>query len=169
MKNKIQYMLRFLLLATVFFFQSSPLIGHLSVGGVNADWLLTILFIFTFYLGDTELMVYAVVFGSMTDLLFGKIYGIITLLMLAILFICKILNRYINTERKTVVCTYLALVTLIYQACMLLISFAIWSEVITFGAAFRIILIKCVYNAVIAIPVFYIVKKLHELKQEVRI
>ncbi|MDO5478270.1 MAG: rod shape-determining protein MreD [Clostridia bacterium] len=169
MKNKTHIISRFVLLLIVFFFQSSPIISRFEVGGVTPNILFVILFVYALFLKDTEVVAYTVIFGTLADLLFGKIYGITTLLLL--LFVCTyiFLNKYIYTESIWVVFLYCLFASWLYETLMLFINSAIWQETVLSLEVMRLVTIKCVYGSLICLPVFCIARKMHRLKQEVRI
>lgn len=169
MKNKLHGILRFILLFTAFFFQGSPVIKRFEVGSALPNILFVLLFVYAIFLKDTEVVSYAVFFGTMADLLFGKIYGIITLLLL--LFVCLyiLLNRYIYTERIWVVMVYCFIASFFYETLLLSINTAIWKEAVLSVPVVKILITRCCYNSVVCIPVFYVARKIHRLKQEVRI
>lgn len=169
MKTKNNYLLHFVILFIVFFFQSSPIIERFKVGGVTPNILFVMLFVYALFFKDKEVVLYTVIFGSLADLLFGKIYGIQTLLMLLFVCIYILLNKYIYTESRLVVFFYCLLATALYESIFLFINTAIWKEAVISAYVAKLILIKCVYNGIVCLPVFYITRKSERLKQEVRI
>ncbi len=167
MKTKLEYVVRFFILLIVFFFQSSPIIQRFSVAGATPNIVFTILLVFSLYLKDKEVVTYALVIGSLTDIMFGRIYGVNTLLLIAFVCLYIFLNKYIYAESRLIVFVYCMLSTMLYESLLILINTALWGENVLFSSAFKLIIIKCVYNAVVILPVFYIARKVHRLKQEV--
>ncbi len=169
MKSKLKMIIRFLMLFVVFFFQSSPIIDKFSIGGTTPNLIFVMLFVYALYLKDSEGTMYALIFGSATDLLFGKIYGVTTLLLIGTVCLCILLNKYIYTESRMVVGVYCGIVTVLYETILLLINTAIWQSAILPGEAFKIIAIKAVYNGIIVLPVFYVARRIRRASQEVHL
>ncbi len=169
MKTKCKYILRFFILFFAFFFQSSPIMDKLRVGGVTPNIVFAILLVFSLYLKDKEVVIYALIIGSMSDIIFGKIYGVNTLLLIAFVCIYILLNKYIYAESRLIVFFYCMISTLVYELLHYLINMSLWGEKIAFAVAVKLILVKCLYNAVVILPVFYTARKVHRLKQEVHL
>ena len=167
MKTKCEYAMHFFILFFAFFFQCSPVIERLSVAGVIPNVVFVILLVYSFYLKDAEVVTYAFIIGSFMDVLYGKIYGVNALLLIAFVCIYIILNKYIYTESRIIVFVYCALSTLLYETFLVLVNLAIWEETVAFSKVATVIMIKCVYNAIVILPVFWIARKMHRLKQEV--
>ncbi|MBR6719889.1 MAG: rod shape-determining protein MreD [Clostridia bacterium] len=169
MKTKLYGITHFILLFIAFFFQSSPVIKRFEVGETVPNIVFVLLFVYALFLKDTEVVSYSVIFGTLTDLIFGKIYGITTLLLILFVCIYIFLNRYIFTESMWVVILYCFLSSILYESLLLIINTAIWNEAVISGEVFKILVTRCVYNGIVCIPVFYFARKIHRQKQEVRI
>ena len=169
MKSIRNGFIRFLILFLVFFFQSSPIIDRFSIKGVTPDLLFTVLFIYAIYIKDSEVVTYALVFGSATDLLFGKIYGVSTVLLIGFICLCILLNKYIYTESRVIVGVYCGIVSFLYELSFLLINTAIWHKAVFSLEVFQMILIKSVYNGLVVLPGFYFARKIIRASQEVRL
>lgn len=169
MKKKLNAAIHFLILFVIFFFQSSPIMDRFSVAGVTPDLLFAVLFVYAIYLKDSETVIYAFIFGSATDLLFGKIYGVTAILLIVFMCLCIIMNKYIYTESRVIVGVYCALISFVYEFVFLLINTAIWQKAVFTGEVFKMILIKSVYNGLVVLPVFYIARKIRRASQEVRL
>ena len=167
MKTTGKYIIRFFILLFAFFFQSSPIMDKLSVAGATPNIVFTILLVFSLYLKDKEVVTYALIIGSFTDIMFGKIYGITTLLLIAFVCIYILLNKYIYAESRTIVSVYCMISTVAYELLNYLINMALWGEKISFAVAIKLIVVKSLYNAVVILPTFYIARKVHRAKQEV--
>jgi len=150
---KCKYVLRFFILLFAFFFQSSPVIEKLSVGGVTPNIVFAILLVFSLYLKDKEVVTYALIIGTFTDILFGKVYGITTLLMIAFVCIYILLNKYIYAESRLIVFFYCIISSFIYELILYLINMALWDGGFAFTEAISLILVKSVYNAVVILPI----------------
>ena len=169
MKNRLHRVTYFLILFITFFFQSSPVLDRFSVAGVKPDIVFVLLFIYALFLKDSEAVFSAVAIGTFTDLIFGKIYGISTLIFLGFLCLYILLKRYIYTESKWVVFVYCFVATFAYEMLRLFINTAIWGEAVFSAEVMKMMVIKGFYNGIICIPVFCLARRILRLRQEVQI
>ncbi len=167
MKKDYGYVFRFLLLFFAFFFQSSPLIEKISITSVTPNLIFVLLFIYSIYLKDSEVITYAVIFGSLADLLFMRIYGIHTLLLVGFVFLWQMLKRYIYTENKFIVTLFQMGYSLLFEFILKLIEVAMQGEVNTLFLYSKMIFLKSLYNGFFAFLAFIVAKRAHLKKQEV--
>ncbi len=167
MKKDYGFLYRFLILFFVFFFQGSPLIQRFSVASVTPNLIFLLLFIYSIYLKDTEVITYSLIFGSLFDLLYMNIYGVFTLLFLGFAVLWQFLKKYLYTENKLIVTLFTAGYSLLFEVLLELINVALWQGAREFLADGKIHLIKACYNAFIGFFAFSIAKKIHTKKQEV--
>lgn len=167
MKKDYGYIFRFLILFFVFFFQSSPLMERFSVAAVTPNLIFVILFIYSIYLKDSEVITYSLFFGSLFDLLFMNIYGVFSLLFFLFVCLWQFLRKYIYTEHRLIVALFTVVYSLIFEFILKLINIAVWDGNSPSFMTGRILLIKACYNGVVAFFIFWIAKKIHLKKQEV--
>lgn len=167
MKGRIRYFVHFLILFVALFFQSSPLAQRLSVAGVWPNAVFVIIFVYSLYLKQNEVMVYALIFGSIIDLLFGSVYGVNTLLLMFITILTYILNKYVYSESFLSVFIYAFVATALYEGMYILVNFKVCLSGDFISQTLMQYAVKCVYNAVFALPVYYIAGKYQRKRQEV--
>ena len=167
MKKDYGCVLRFLLLFFAFFFQTSPLIQKISITSVTPNLVFILLFIYSIYLKDSEVVTYSLIFGSLADLLFMKIYGIHTLLLLGFVFLWQFLKRYIYTENKLIVALFMMGYSLFFEFILKFIEVSMQGEIKTLFLYAKAIFVKSLYNGLLAFFAFIVAKRIHLKKQEV--
>ena len=167
MKGRINYLVHFLILFLALFFQSSPLAQRISVAGVWPNAVFVIIFVYSLYLKQNEVLTYAVIFGSVIDLLFGNVYGVNTLLLMLITFLTYILNKFVYSESFLSVFVYAFVASALYEGMYLIINFKLCLTGDFMSQMLMRYAVKCVYNAVFALPVFYVAGSLRKKRQEV--
>lgn len=168
MKGRIRYIIHFLILLAAFYLQSSPLIRKFSVIGVWPNMVFVLILVYALYLKEKETLADAFIIGSVIDLIFGDIYGVNALLL--VLFVCLFyfLNRFIYSESFLSVFAYSFVATALFEGALVLISMAGRGAGMSFFGIIERYLVKCAYNALFALPVFAVARKVHIKKQEVR-
>lgn len=167
MKGRVRLFVHFLILFLALFFQSSPLAQRISVAGVWPNTVFVIIFVYSLYLKHDEVIVYAFIFGSIIDLLFGNVYGVNTLLLMLITVLTYILNKFVYSESFLSVFIYAFVATALYEGGYLLFNFKYCLSGDFMSQTLMRYIIKCIYNAVFALPVFYIAGKYKRKRQEV--
>lgn len=168
MKGRLAYIIHFLILFAVLVLQSSPIIRKISVAGAWPNMLFVLIFIYALYFKDSEVVFYAFIFGSVIDLMFGTVYGINALLLVAFSCLFFWLNRFIYSESSFTVFLYVTASSLLFEGIMYIINLNGFFEC---GIALEMAgycIAKSVYTAVFAVPVYVIARKIHFKKQEVR-
>lgn len=163
MKRSLPYILRFIVLFMAFCLGISPLVEYFSVSSVTPNFLFTFLFCYALFYKEKEVLIYAIILGSVTDLLFGKIYGVTTLLLIAFTLLFFLLKKIIFSESKFSV----AVITFILSAMYEIIVGAINLGKLVFTFTyFEVVFAKSIYNALLAILIFVILKKINNKRQE---
>lgn len=168
MKGRLAYIIHFLILFAVLVLQSSPVIQKISVAGAWPNMLFVLIFVYALYFKESEVIFYAFIFGSLIDLVFGTVYGVNALLLVAFSCLFFWLNRFIYSESCFTVFLYILVSSILFEGVMYLINLNSFSAS---GIAWEMAgycITKSVYSAVFAIPVYIIARKIHFKKQEVR-
>lgn len=168
MKKRLSYIFHFLILFFALFLQSSPLIKKISVGGVWPNMVFMLLFVYALYLKNSEVFLLAVISGSVTDLIFGDIYGVYTLLFVGFVLLFQLLNRVIYSESLPAVFIYALLAEGLFEGIFLIIDLSIPGTDVISGEIIKRYIVKCIYSAVFALPVYSAAAAIHRRKQEVR-
>lgn len=166
MNGKIKYACHFIILFAVFCLQNSPLLHRFAVADVTPDVVFAFLFIYALYYKQTEVITYALVIGSFTDLLYGKIYGVTTLLLLGFVCLFSVLNKYIYRENLVTIlgCGFLS--TALYKAVWAFIDAAFKNGMESTAFAAQKALICCVYTTLCIIPVFAVCRRNSRKREE---
>ncbi len=168
MKEKQKYIIHFLILFVVFWLQCSPLKQKISVLGMWPNALFSLIFVYCIYLKNKEVFVYAIVFGSLYDIIFGDIYGINTILLM--MFVCMffILNKFIYNESAFTVFIYGFVSSFLYEGVFMLISLSQYKDNAIINELFLRLSVKSIYDAVLILFLYIIARRIHRKRQEAR-
>lgn len=169
MKGRIKYIIHFIILLAAFYLQSSPLIRKIAVVDVWPNMVFVLVFVYALYLKEEEVVTEAFILGSVIDLIFGNIYGVNALLLVLSACLFYFLNRFIYSESFFSVFVYALAATALFEGVFVLINLSRWSTGAFLPEMMERYVIKCVYNAVFALPVYAAARRVHRKKQEVRI
>ncbi len=167
MNGKIRYACHFIILFLMFCLQTSPLLQHFAVANVTPDVVFACLFIYSLYYKQTEVITYALILGSFTDLLYEKIYGVTTLLLLGFVYLFTMLNKYIYRDNLVTIlgCGFLS--AAVYKAVWVIVEVAFTSGIESVGAVAQKALICCIYTTVCMIPVFLVCRRNSRKREEI--
>ncbi|MDP4133966.1 MAG: rod shape-determining protein MreD [Bacillota bacterium] len=168
MPAKLKKLICFIILFLVFCLQISPFAQQINVEGVTPDLIFISLLVLSLYLKPSEVIAYAFIFGSMNDLLYGKVYGITAILFIGFVCLFLLLNKYIYCESYFTIFLYSFIATLSYESILALVNFVIWGKVDFLNEIVTKILVQCFYNGLLTLPAFAIVRNLIKKRQEVR-
>lgn len=167
MKRRIAYIIHFLILLFALFLQSSPLMLRISVSGARPNIVFMALFVLSLYIKQNEALTLAFLIGSFADLVFGDIYGIYTLLFMGFVIVFFLLNRFILSESYFTVFVYALLASALFEGFFMLINFGDWKMSGILGEMAECYIIKIIYDALTALPIYAIVTAVHKRAQEV--
>lgn len=168
MKKRAAGAIHFLILFAALVIQSSPVVHKISVGGVWPNMVFSVIFVYALYLKEREVICYAFIFGSATDLFFGNIYGVNALMLVVFALLFYFLNKFIYSESCFSVFLYMLAASILYEGVFLLINL---KEFIACGFMREMTeryAVKCIYNAVFTLPVYLAARRIRLKNQEVR-
>lgn len=140
---------------TVLFAQLSPFISFM---GIMPNIAFILVMCGTFIENDDSNLVYALIFGIITDYMNGRIFGVYMLLFVVLSFCFgEIYHRYFENMTFVEIC-FLVFSFILYS--FLIAAFFGLSEGDFGGILLRISLVETAYNTVLGIIIFIIYKKI---------
>lgn len=155
----MRYTVKALFLILIFIIQST-LAQYISIFGVTPNLIIAAVIAVALSSEPVEAAVLAAATGIVFDLMFGRVFGISTLLYmyLALLSRAMLEFMYEKTLISTMLITFVA--ALLYQSINFFLSFIIWGEGGFVFLFFRIILPCAAYTACLQIIIYYLNEKL---------
>ncbi|MBQ6999345.1 MAG: rod shape-determining protein MreD [Clostridia bacterium] len=157
-KRKRHYMLSYVLLFVALILQTT-LIGELTIFGIAPSLMLILVVCFSLMNDCIPSAVFAVVAGLLLDVSGGRIIGFNALLMMYLSIGVVFVGQEFFRETPRAAAMLVAISTFAYEMIYFIFSLAIFGGAHFFYMIVRVILIECVYNAVLAIPVYFLVNK----------
>lgn len=157
-KRKKRYILSYVLLFVALILQTT-LIGELTIFGIAPSLILVLVVCFSLMNDCIPSAVFAVTAGLLLDISGGRIIGFNALLMMYLSIGVVFAGQEFFRETPRAAAMLVAISTFVYELIYFIFSFAIFGGAHFFYMIARIILIECVYNAIVAIPVYFFVNK----------
>ena len=139
----------------------ATLIRHIEIFSVKPDLLLVYVITICFFCPKTEGGAIGFVFGLFTDIMAGRLLGVNAVLMLIAGFtIAMFCENVFRGNNVFVVMAAAVIVTFVYNSVHYLFVFSLIGQLDYAYALKSTIWIECLYNAVLCLPMFFILKKI---------
>ena len=143
----------------IIYFLHSNLFTWFKIAGVMPNlFVILVLFIGLYsnkYLG----IVYGVVFGILLDLFISKKIGITAIMLGIVGFIGVLFDKNFSKENRITLIVMVTVSTIVFELGQNLIYFVITREPIEFIPFIQILLIECLYNAILTIILYPMIQK----------
>lgn len=163
-------MLRYVVKAVVLFLAyilQYTIGNNIALFGISPSFILVTLLVFTMLTQGYDAIFYALSAGVATDLLWGRVFGLNTLLFLGIALVCYFLNQHIYKKNLLIMCGYAFAFTALYEFLYYILAFAMWGGGSSFAfITLRLVLPKCCYNAVLTLALFPFISWLDALTKD---
>lgn len=155
----MRYTVKAIFLILMFIIQST-LAQHMSIFGVTPNLLLAAVVAVALSSEPAEAACLACGTGVVFDLMFGRVFGMSTLLFTYIALLSRAMLElmYEKTLISTMFITFLAMI--LYQCINLFLGFVIWGEGDFVFLFFRMILPCAAYTALMQIIIYFVNEKL---------
>lgn len=155
----MRYLVKAIFLLIVFIIQST-LVQYIGIFGIVPNVLLAAIIAVSLSSETIEGACLAALCGVVFDLMFGRVFGMSTLLYTYVALLSRALLElmYEKTVVSTMLITFVG--TLIYQCVTFFFSFAIWGEGSFWFLFFRAMLPTAVYTGITQVAIYFINEKL---------
>lgn len=164
MKRKMMYALAYISLFVALILQTT-VVGEFSFFGVSPSPVLAIVVCFALVNDYLPSTVFAVIAGLLLDITGGRIIGFNALIMmyfsLGVVYIGQEFFR--ETPKSAVMMTVAG--TFIYELIFFIFSFVIFGSGHFFYMLLRVVIIECIYNGLIALPIYFYVSKFLRIRR----
>lgn len=164
MKRKMRYALAYASLFVALILQTT-VIGELAFFKVSPSPVPVIVICFALVNDYLPSAVFAVVGGLLLDVTGGRVIGFNALLMMYLSFGVVYMGQefFRETPKSAVILTFFG--TFVYELVFFIFSLVIFGSGHFFYMLGRVVLIECVYNAVIALPIYFYVSKFLRIRR----
>ncbi len=157
-KRRRRYLAAYLSLFIALILQTT-LMCELDVFGISPSLVLVLVICFSLMNDIIPSAVYAVTAGLLLDISGGRVIGFNALLMLYLSIAVVIFGRDFFRETAKAASALVAMGTVVYELIYFIFSIAIFGNSHFFYMLVRVIAFEAVYNAAVAIPIYYYVNK----------
>lgn len=148
----------FLLLCSVL---QATWLNYISVFDVKPNLFLVYIIVLSFFCTKMEGAVVGAIFGLVLDIIIGKIIGVNTVFSLLVGFtVALFCERIIRKNSVLITALSVMVITIVYESVYYLFAFLFAHGMGYWNALGGIILPECIFNAIVSIPVYYILRKL---------
>ena len=162
-KRKMKYVLLYVNLFIALILQTT-LICRLSFFGVVPSLILVAVICFALVNDYVDSAVFAGVAGLLMDIAGGRIIGFNSLLMLYLSLGMVYVGQEFFRENIKAAVILVAAGTLVYEMVYFIFTFAIFGGSHFFYMMWRVVMVECLYNALLAIPVYLYVDKFFKIR-----
>ena len=162
-KHKIRYIFIYISLFVTLILQTT-IVSELSLFGVVPSLILVTVICFSLINDYIPSAVFATVAGLLTDISGSRIIGFNALLMLYLaLGVVYVGQEFLRDTPKAAIVLVLA-GTFVYEMVYFIFGFAIFGGEHFFYIIARVILIECVYNAIVTLPIYFYISKFLKIR-----
>lgn len=148
------------------FILAGTLAGQATFFGVKPNIVLAAAIAVSFFSPVVEAGVWGILAGALIDLLWGRVFGIHTLLCLYGVLFCKVIEEMIFRRSLLVAVSLTMICEFFYEMVFFFLNFIIWKETRVLFGIVRIILPATVYTGLIQIIIYPAAKGLMRTGQE---
>lgn len=132
----------------------------IAFSGVSPNMFIVYMSVICFLAYKTEGVIVSAVFGFILDIISGRFIGVYTLIfLLASFFITTLSEKVFNEPRFYLSMLITFFVTILIDMLYYLVAFLVIGGA-DFGFAFRVTLIEAVYNMILCVPVYFLLKRI---------
>ncbi len=148
----------FLVLFSIF---QATWINYIEIFNIKPNLFLIYVIIVCCFCGCVEGGTVGFAFGLALDLLIGRVWGLNALLgLICGFFVSHFCDKAIRNNNVFIVCIFTFLGTIVFETIYYVVSLLFVENLGFLTAFFKIVLPESLYNAVIAIPVYFLFSKL---------
>lgn len=162
-KRRRHYILSYVSLFIALILQTT-LMRELDFFGISPSLILVMVICFSLMNDIIPSAIFAVVAGLLLDIYGGRIIGFNTLLMMYLSLGVVMFGREFFRETPRASSALVAIGTFVYELIYFTFSIAIFGGSHYFYMIVRVILIESVYNAAVAIPIYFYVSKFLKIR-----
>lgn len=142
----------------VIYFLQSNLFTWFKIAGVMPNMFIILVLFIGLYAHKHMGVIYGVIFGLLIDLFISKKVGITAIMLGTIGLMGTILDKNFSKENRITIILMVTIATLVFEIGAYILGFFIYKTDIQVLVFIQILLIECVYNALITIILYPIIQ-----------
>lgn len=143
----------------IIYFLHSNLFTWFKIAGVMPNLFVILVLFIGLYSNKYMGVVYGVVFGLFLDLFIGKKVGVTAIMLGAVGIIGMLFDKNFSKDNRITLIVMVAISTLAFEIGQSLIYYMITRETLELLPFIQILLIECLYNALITIILYPLIQK----------
>lgn len=143
----------------IIYFLHSNLFSWFKIAGVMPNIFVILILFIGLYANKYMGVIYGIVFGLLLDFFIGKKIGV-TAIMLGIVGLIGVLfDKNFSKENRITLIIMVAIATIVFEIGETLIYYIVMREFIDILPFIEILLIECLYNAILTITLYPLIQK----------
>jgi len=125
-----------------------------KIAGIMPNLLIILMLYIGLFMGRSPAITYGIIFGLLVDIFIGRKLGITSIMLAAIGVIADLFDKNFSKDNRITVMAMVAIITIIYEVGVYIISYAILNINIEISAFIKILLVEAIYNVILTIIIY---------------
>lgn len=143
----------------IIYFLHSNLFTWFKIAGVMPNLFVILVLFIGLYANKYMGVIYGIVFGLLIDLFIGKKIGITAIMLGAVGIIGMLFDKNFSKENRITLIVMVMISTMVFEVGENIINYFILKTTIDLLPFIEILLIECLYNAIITIVLYPLIQK----------
>ena len=160
-----RFIINFSLIIIAFFiyFLQENFFDWFTIAGVMPNLFIIYILFIGLFSGRNKGTVYGLAVGLMLDIIIGNRMGIYTITLGGVGFIAGVFAKNFSKDSRMTIMLMVAGVTFVYEIIVYLLNYFILDSNLELWVFFRILIIEVIYNIILTIIIYPLLKKLSRL------
>ena len=164
--KKVLINILIILMFLIIYFLQSNLFTWFKIAGVMPNLFVVLVLFIGLYAHKYMGVTYGIIFGILIDLFISKKVGITAIMLGAIGIMGTILDKNFSKENRITIILMTTIATLLFEIGSYILGFFIYKTDIQIGLFIQILLIECLYNALITIILYPLIQIVGNIIEE---
>ena len=125
-----------------------------KIAGIMPNLLVILMLYIGLFMGRSPAITYGIIFGMLVDIFIGRKLGITSIMLAVIGVIADLFDKNFSKDNRITVMAMVAIITIIYEVGIYIISYAILNINVEISAFIKILLIEAMYNVILTIIIY---------------
>ena len=125
-----------------------------KIAGIMPNLLVILMLYIGLFMGKIPAITYGIFFGLIVDIFIGRKLGITSIMLAVIGVIADLFDKNFSKDNRITVMAMVAIITIIYEIGVYIISYAILNINAEILAFIKILLIEAIYNVILTIIIY---------------
>ena len=143
----------------IIYFLHSNLFSWFKIAGVMPNIFVIFILFIGLYANKYMGVVYGIVFGLLLDLFIGKKIGVTAIMLGVVGLIGVLFDKNFSKDNRITLIIMVAIATIVFEIGEALIYYIVMREFIDILPFIEILLIECLYNAILTIILYPLIQK----------